>query len=105
MGSPNTGSAWTLERLYAIMKFKTYPLPVFEETVANLHGSRYFSVLDCFSCYWQVKLAEEDKQKTAFSTPPGPLQKCTVVSLIIMDIFLQLCDSTSYRCRIRDSPN
>ena len=57
--------------LYKVTQFDTYPLLVFEETVSTLHGSQYFSVLDCYSGFWQVKLAEEDKMKTAFSVPSG----------------------------------
>ena len=55
----------------AVTQFETYPLPVFEETVSTLHGSKYFSVIDCYSGFWQIKIAEEDKMKTAFSTPSG----------------------------------
>jgi hypothetical protein len=57
--------------LNSVTQFETYPLPVFEETVSTLHGSRYFSVVDCFSRFWQIKIAEEDKIKTAFSVPYG----------------------------------
>lgn len=32
---------------------------------------RYFSCVDLASGYWQVELQEEDKEKTAFSTPYG----------------------------------
>jgi len=39
--------------------------------VSTLHGSQYFSVLDCYSGFWQLKLAEADKMKTAFSVPSG----------------------------------
>jgi hypothetical protein len=60
--------------LNKVTQFDTYPLPVFEETVSTLHGSRYFSVLDCYSGFWQLKLAEEDKMKTAFSVPSGHYQ-------------------------------
>jgi len=37
----------------AVTKFDPYPLPRFEETTSVLHGSKYFSVLDCYSGYWQ----------------------------------------------------
>jgi len=57
--------------LKKVTQFDTHPLPVFEETVSNLHGTQYFSVLDCYTGFWQVKLAEEDKMKTAFSVPSG----------------------------------
>jgi hypothetical protein len=35
----------------------------------KLGRARHFSALDCASGYWQVPLAEEDRPKTAFSTP------------------------------------
>ena len=35
--------------LNKITQFDTYPLPNFEETVSTVHGSQYFSVLDCYS--------------------------------------------------------
>jgi hypothetical protein len=44
---------------------------VFEETVSTFHGSRYFSVVDCFSGFWQINIAGEDKMKTAFVVPSG----------------------------------
>jgi hypothetical protein len=57
--------------LNAVTQFDTYSLPLFEETVSTLHWSKYFSVIDCYSGFWQIKIAEEDKMKTAFSKPPG----------------------------------
>jgi hypothetical protein len=57
-----------------VTQFDAYPLPILEEAVATLHGSKYFMVIDCYSGLWQTKLAEEDKIKTAFSTPSGHYQ-------------------------------
>jgi hypothetical protein len=57
-----------------VTQFDTYPLPEFEETVSTLHGSKYFSAIDCYSGLWQIKIAGEDKPKTAFSTPSGHYQ-------------------------------
>jgi hypothetical protein len=39
---------------------------------STLVGSKYLSVLDCFSRYWQMNIKEEDKEKTAFIVPSGP---------------------------------
>jgi hypothetical protein len=55
--------------LNSVTKFDTYPLPVFEETVSTLYGSRYFTVLDCYSGFWQINIKEDSKCKTAFSVP------------------------------------
>uniref|UniRef100_A0A3P9ITK5 Gypsy retrotransposon integrase-like protein 1 n=1 Tax=Oryzias latipes TaxID=8090 RepID=A0A3P9ITK5_ORYLA len=48
-----------------------YALPNLEESFAALHGSKWFSVLDLKSGYYQIEMAEEDKEKTAFVTPLG----------------------------------
>jgi hypothetical protein len=55
----------------SVTRFNTYPLPVFEETVSTLHGSKYFSVLDCYSGFWQINIKDEHKCKTGFSVPSG----------------------------------
>jgi transposase InsO family protein len=62
--------------LNAVTRPDAYPLPLLEDSVQALHGCRYYSVLDAYSGYWQVRLAEEDKAKTAFSTPSGHFAFC-----------------------------
>jgi len=54
-----------------VTKFDPYPLPVIEETTSTLHGSRYFSVLDCYSGFWQVRIKEEHNERTGFTVPSG----------------------------------
>jgi len=55
-----------------VTKFDIYPLPVFEETTSNLHGSKYYSVVDCYSgSFWQISIKEEHKERTGFSVPSG----------------------------------
>lgn len=48
-----------------------FPLPRIEEALEALGQAKYFSTLDLTSGYWQVEVAEQDKHKTAFSTPVG----------------------------------
>jgi hypothetical protein len=55
--------------LNSITKFDSYPLPVFEEATASLSGSKYSTVLDCYSGFWQVPIKEEHKERTAFTVP------------------------------------
>jgi len=55
--------------LNAVTKFDPYPLPVFEESTSTLFGSKYFTVLDCYSGFWQVNIKEEHKDRTGFTVP------------------------------------
>ena len=57
--------------LNSVTKFDSYLLPVFEETTSTLSGSKYFTVLDSFSGFWQVSVKEEHREPTAFTVPSG----------------------------------
>ncbi len=48
-----------------------YALPNLEEVFSVLNGSKWFSVLDLKSGYYQIEMAEADKHKTAFVCPQG----------------------------------
>ena len=57
--------------LNSVTKFDTYPLPVFDEATSTSHGSKYYSVLNCYGGFWQINIKEEHKEKTGFSVPSG----------------------------------
>nr|XP_055074659.1 uncharacterized protein LOC129454170 [Misgurnus anguillicaudatus] len=48
-----------------------YALPNLEEAFSVLTGSKWFSVLDLKSGYYQIEMNEQDKAKTAFVCPIG----------------------------------
>ncbi|KAJ0039446.1 hypothetical protein NL108_014130 [Boleophthalmus pectinirostris] len=48
-----------------------YALPNLQEAFSALAGSKWFSVLDLKSGYYQIEMSESDKQKTAFVCPLG----------------------------------
>ena len=48
-----------------------YPLPLIDECMDTLAGNLWFSKLDANSAYWQVKIREQDRKKTAFITKYG----------------------------------
>ena len=70
-GKPKYRFCVDFRALNAVTKFDSYPLPVIDETTAGLHGSKYFTVLDCFSGFWQVNIKEEHRERTGFTVPSG----------------------------------
>jgi hypothetical protein len=58
----------------------SYPLPLADSCFDALSGSQWFSTLDLSSGYWQVAMAPEDREKTAFATGSGGLYQFTVMS-------------------------
>jgi hypothetical protein len=48
-----------------------YPLPLIEDCIDMLAGQKWFSKLDANSAYWQIKIKESDRKKTAFTTKYG----------------------------------
>lgn len=48
-----------------------YPLPATEELFPIVQGAEYFSKIDLHSGYYQIRIAEQDREKTAFVTRYG----------------------------------
>ena len=60
-------------RLYQFTLPDSHPLPRIDDTLDALGGSCWFSTLDLKSRFHQVNIAEEDRQKSAFSIPGSGL--------------------------------
>ncbi|UYV63745.1 K02A2.6-like, partial [Cordylochernes scorpioides] len=58
-------------KLNSITVKDVYPIPRIDDVMDTLQGSRYFTVIDLRSGYWQVEIEEQDKKKTAFTTSHG----------------------------------
>jgi transposase InsO family protein len=58
-------------RLNDITIGDSYPIPNIAEILDQLGKSKYFSTLDLASGFHQIKMAEQDAPKTAFSVPQG----------------------------------
>ncbi len=82
-----------------------YPLPQIDDTLDALRGSEYFSTLDLYSGYWQVKMDPADIDKTAFVTGQGlfrftvmPFSLCTapatferLMELVLSGLYWKIC--------------
>ena len=58
-------------KLNALTKKDCYPIPRIDETIDKLGKAKVFTTLDLKSGYWQVGMADVDKDKTAFTTRSG----------------------------------
>lgn len=54
--------------------FDSEPIPDADEMYAKFAGQKYFSKIDLSKGYWQIKLTESSKPKTAFRTSKGLFQ-------------------------------
>ena len=63
-------------RLNSLTKKDSHPLPRICETLDSLVGAAYFSTSDLTSGFWQVPMAGESKQFTAFTLGSMGLFKC-----------------------------
>ena len=61
-------------RLNNNTKKDAFPLPRIDDSLNSLSGQSWFSTLDLASGYWQVRLSEDAKPKTAFATHSGLFQ-------------------------------
>ena len=52
-------------------KLDVFPLPQVDDSLDLLAKSKYFSTLDLASGHWQVSMAPESVEKTAFATHSG----------------------------------
>ena len=60
--------------LYKLTVFDAEPIPIPEEIFSKLSNCKYFTKIDLSKEYWQIKLSENSRDKTAFSTPEGLFQ-------------------------------
>lgn len=54
--------------LNKVIKPTSFPMPLIDEIIDKMNGSKYFTTLDLFGAYHQIRLEENSRQYTAFST-------------------------------------
>lgn len=58
-------------RLSALTIRDSYPMPGMDECIDSLRDATIISTLHTKSGYWQVEIAEEDRDKNALTYPHG----------------------------------
>lgn len=57
-----------------VLKKDSYPLPRLDECLDALAGNKYYSSMDLCSGYWQIPIAPESREVSAFATSMGLFQ-------------------------------
>ncbi|KZR97200.1 Uncharacterized protein APZ42_008061, partial [Daphnia magna] len=58
-------------RINSVSKRNVYPLPRIDDVLDRWAGAKWFASIDLRSGYYQIPVAEKDREKTAFITPDG----------------------------------
>ena len=61
-------------KLNAVTKLDAYPMPRIDEMLDQIRNAKYKTALDLAKGYWQVPMADEDREKIAFSSLMGLYQ-------------------------------
>lgn len=72
-----------------------YPMPNIEGILSRLDQTYYISSIDLKDAFWQVELATNSREKTAFSVPGRPHYQFTRMPF-------GLCNSAQSMCRLMD---
>ena len=57
--------------VYVSTKLDTFPLPRIDDLLDQLGSAKYFTTLDLAAGYWQIRVADDSIEKTAFITSNG----------------------------------
>jgi RNase H-like domain found in reverse transcriptase/Reverse transcriptase (RNA-dependent DNA polymerase)/Integrase zinc binding domain/Ty3 transposon capsid-like protein/gag-polyprotein putative aspartyl protease/Zinc knuckle len=61
-------------RLNSVTVLDPFPIPMVQDVLEGMKDSHWFSEIDLKSGYWQIKMATDSIEKTAFSTTSGHYQ-------------------------------
>ena len=61
-------------KLNSVTTKDVYPLPRIDDVLDQLSGATFFTSLDLYRGYWQLPVAAQDREKTAFVTRDGLFQ-------------------------------
>ena len=61
-------------QLNSVTSMDAYPMPRIDELIDKLGKAKFITTLELARGYWQVPMSEDDRAKTAFTTPRGLYQ-------------------------------
>lgn len=82
-------------KLNKVTKKDAYPLPLIDGLLGRLSETRFISSLDLKDAFWQIPLAAESRDKTAFVVPGRPLYQFKVMPF-------GLCNAPQTMSRLMD---
>ena len=80
-------------------KKDAYPLLHMQETMESMVGAGHFSCMDLKSGFWQVKMAEESQQYTAFTVGSCRVMKTKGIVFRCMWVYSKE-DTMAHTCRL-----
>lgn len=92
---PNGKSRLCLDsrKVNQVTKKDAYPLPHIDGLLGRLKNTKYITSLDLKDAFWQIPLAEQSRDKTAFTVPGRPLYQFRVMPF-------GLCNAPQTMCRL-----
>lgn len=57
-----------------VATFDAFPMPQIDDMIEKIGQAKYISMLDLTKGYWQISMASQNREKTAFSTSLGLFQ-------------------------------
>ena len=105
---PNKNGKWRVCVDYRALNKATqkdhFPLPFIDQVLDSLARKKFFSFLDGFSGYNQIRIAPQDQDKTTFTSPWGnfsyrvlPFGLCnapTTFQRVVMEIFSDMLNDS-----------
>ena len=77
-GAPGSRMVINYRPLNAVTIVGEVPLPVIEDVLVCLQGAQWFTTMDMEQGFHQVRMAPEDRHKTAFRTFMGQFEWCVM---------------------------
>lgn len=82
-------------RLNSVTKKDAYPIPNIDGILSRLPPVHFISKIDLKDAFWQIRLSDDSKYKTAFTVPNRPLYQFTRMPF-------GLCNAPQSLCRLMD---